>query len=349
MSEQENYIIDKGTSERPDISICIANYNGADVLLAAVNSIFRQITNCSYEIIVHDDASSDNAMTQLIEKFPQIETIFSEKNVGFCVANNRMVNKSRGKYVLLLNNDAELFPDALETLFRNAESMVGSPILGLPQFNAVTKELIDVGSWYDYGLNAIPITDIKTQKVGLIIGACLWLERQVWDEVGGFPDCFESLAEDTYLCLAARILKHPIIALGESGFYHRVGHSLGGGKFANGLFITNKKRRAMTERNKLLVILACYPMLILIILFPLHCILILLEGAILSLIKRDRSYFVDVYVFALIGAIKNIKFSISARNRFKQKSNSYWQVFSAMKLFPRKLKVLMKYGFPTLR
>src|SRR4051812_14382630 len=109
------------TPEIPHCSICIANYNGEDVLAACLNSVLNQITDYRFEIIIHDDASSDRSVEIIQRCYPQVKLIVSEKNVGFCVSNNRMVAVASGKYILLLNNDAALFPDALQKLADYAE------------------------------------------------------------------------------------------------------------------------------------------------------------------------------------------------------------------------------------
>ena len=74
------------------------------------------------EIIVHDDASSDGSVALIRQYYPQVVLIESPNNVGICVANNRMAALAKGDYLLLLNNDAALWPDALATLLATAQA-----------------------------------------------------------------------------------------------------------------------------------------------------------------------------------------------------------------------------------
>jgi GT2 family glycosyltransferase len=97
-------------------SICIANYNGEHVLADCLDSLFSQRGAPPFEVIVHDDASTDGSLQLLRESYPQVAVIESHVNVGFCISNNRMVERANGEYILLLNNDAALMPDALATL-----------------------------------------------------------------------------------------------------------------------------------------------------------------------------------------------------------------------------------------
>jgi GT2 family glycosyltransferase len=73
-----------------DISICIANYNGHEILEACLESIIVQETNAVYEIIVHDDASTDGSLEHILDHYPDVTTIRSERNVGYCVSNQGM-------------------------------------------------------------------------------------------------------------------------------------------------------------------------------------------------------------------------------------------------------------------
>lgn len=91
----------------PLISVCIANYNGEKFLSECIESVLNQVASPHFEIIVHDDASTDASLEQ-IARYDNIKLIRSPENVGYCVANNRMAEAAFGEYLLLLNNDAVL-------------------------------------------------------------------------------------------------------------------------------------------------------------------------------------------------------------------------------------------------
>jgi GT2 family glycosyltransferase len=137
----------------PVCTVCIANYNGLDLIDACIQSVLKQDCSFPVEIIVHDDASTDDSVQYIRQHYPEVEIIESDQNVGFCISNNRMVNVAKGKYILLLNNDAALFPDALRTLHETATHMTEAAILGLPQYDASPGELIDIASRFDLSLN----------------------------------------------------------------------------------------------------------------------------------------------------------------------------------------------------
>ena len=194
----------------PVCSVCIANYNGMALLADCLESVLAQLGGLSIEIIVHDDASTDDSVAWLREKYPQVELLDSAQNVGFCISNNRMATYARGEYILLLNNDAALYPDALSTLLDAAGLQSPPGILTLPQYDWATGVLVDRGCLLDPFYNPIPNLDPKRTDVAMAIGACLWLPRNLWHELGGFPEWMESIAEDLYLCCLARTRGIPV-------------------------------------------------------------------------------------------------------------------------------------------
>ncbi|MBW2602428.1 MAG: glycosyltransferase [Deltaproteobacteria bacterium] len=254
----------------PICSVCIANFNGQDVIGSAIDSVIDQNAGFPVEIIVHDDGSTDDSVSYLEKYYPDVNLIVSPNNVGYCVSNNRMASRANGHYLLFLNNDACLFPGALQILHDYAESLETPAILGLPQYDMETGDLIDIGSVFDPFLNPIPNKKSRRKDVGMVIGACLWIPKSLWHDLGGFPEWFHTLAEDMYLCTLARVQGYPVTALSTSGYRHWVGRSIGGGRINQGRLVTTYRRRYYSERNKTYVMALCYPHLMFYLLIPLH-------------------------------------------------------------------------------
>lgn len=339
------------TGSTPLVSVCIANYNGMQVIDDCVRSVLAQEGGIAVEILVHDDASGDGSAAHIRARYPDVKLLESSSNVGFCVANNRMVAEARGKYLLLLNNDAALEPDALASLLAEADRLGRPAILGLPQYDAASGELIDIGSLFDPFLNPVPNLDAQLNDVGMIIGACLWLPRTLWDELGGFPEWFHTLAEDMWLCARARLAGYPVRAIGTSGFRHRVGHSLGGGKVtADKRLVTSRRRRALSERNKSFVMAVTYPSPLFQVLFPLHLVLLVLEGAVLALAKRDLQLLRGIYLACLRSLWQERTRLIRLRHEIQAGRvvglRPFW---SAFQMAPYKLQMLLRHGMPHLK
>ena len=321
-----------------------------DIIDDCLRSVQNQIDTQPFEIIVHDDASTDGSAEYIRIHYPDVVLLQSLENAGFCVSNNRMVAQARGKYILLLNNDATLFPDALLTLHAYAETQSSGCILSLPQYDAATGNLIDIGSLSDPFLNPIPNMDAKRGDVAMVSGACLWITKVLWEKLGGFPEWFHTLAEDAYLCFRARVEGYSVQALGSSGFRHWVGKSLGGGKVtAQNRLATSHKRRALTERNKSFVMALTYPAPLFQLVFPLHLVLLLAEGLILALIKREWRVFREIYLACFMalwlerGRILRLRREIQSRKKIGPRL-----FMSVLKLPPHKLRMLLRHGVPKL-
>ncbi|WP_313494506.1 glycosyltransferase [Stenotrophomonas sp.] len=334
----------------PLISVCIANYNGVDILPACLQSVFSQVCEGGVEVIVHDDASQDESVAMLCG-YPLVRIVKSPANVGFCVANNRMVALAKGKYILLLNNDACLLPGALATLLEEARKSVGSTVLSLPQYDWTTRELVDNGCLLDVGHVPVPNQVLSRGRVAYAIGACLWLERDFWNALGGFPEWMESIAEDIYLCACARLAGGQVVAVGRGGYLHLQGKSFGGNKTENGALSSNYRRRYLSERNRAALTLVCSPTLIGVIWAFFHVVAVLMEGGLLTIVTRDTSLMRRVYFPALAWLWKSRRLLIEQR-RLVQSSRrigffGYTRNNYVFKL--RKFELLLRYGLPRVK
>lgn len=338
------------TSPVPPVSICIANFNGVGLIGDCIASVRAQDFAFPIEIIVHDDGSTDGSATYLRANYSEVHLIESKENVGFCTSNNRMAAIARGQHLLLLNNDVTLFPNALDTLFREAIQLGRPAILSLPQYDAETGALIDIGNLLDPFLNSVPNRDPDRHEVAMVMGACFWVPKALWQEMGGFPEWFGSVAEDLYLCCRARLAGHPVHAIQRSGYRHRVGASFGGGKAREGKLATTYRRRALSERNKLFVMLTCYPWPLLVILFPLHILLLHLEGLLLTLIKRDGALWRSIYSPLLLSLWYRRQSLRRMRSEIQKRRTCGLRAFLVpFRCLPWKLEMLFRYGPPELR
>ena len=337
-------------TQMPLISVCIANYNGMAVIDDCLRSVMEQEGHIEVEILLHDDASSDGSVAHIRDHYPDVRLIESRGNVGFCVANNRMTAIARGRYLLLLNNDAALFPDALKILLAEAERLDRLAILSLPQYDAQTGELIDIGCLLDPFCNPVPNLNRERNDVAMVIGACLWIPKALWNELECFPEWFDSIGEDLYICSRARLAGHPVRALCMSGYRHHVGQSFGGGKVANGELVTTFRRRALSERNKTFVMATTFPTPVVALLLPMHLALLVLEGTVLSLLKLDSRYLRQIYLpvfWALFQRRHELRAARTAAQTNRSLANA--DFFAAFYRWPHKLRMLIRHGLPHLR
>jgi GT2 family glycosyltransferase len=338
------------TDPIPLISVCIANYNGMKLIDDCLRSVLEQEGHTAVEILIHDDASSDGSAAHIHDRYPDARLIVSESNVGFCVANNRMAAKARGKYLVLLNNDAALYPDALQTLLSESNRLNQPAILSLPQYDAASGDIIDRGCLLDPFFNPVPNLDPARQDVAMVIGACLWVPKTLWNELGGFPEWFGSIAEDMYLCCRARLAGHPVRALPVSGYLHWQGKTFGGNRVRDGRLDTTFRRRSLSEQNKTFVMTLTCPMPQLLVILPLHLLLITLEGLLIALLKWDTAVWRAIYA-PLVPALWRSRDRLSQlRGEIQHRRQiSFIDWLSVFVVLPYKIVMLIKHGLPEIR
>ncbi|MEY4350912.1 MAG: hypothetical protein RL078_975, partial [Bacteroidota bacterium] len=104
-----------------DLSIVIVNYNVSNFLEQCLNSVYAALKGMPAEVFVVDNNSVDGSQEMLQLKFPQVQLIANQINVGFSKANNQAILQSKGKYVLLLNPDTVVQEDTFEKCFQYME------------------------------------------------------------------------------------------------------------------------------------------------------------------------------------------------------------------------------------
>ncbi len=103
---------------KPAISIVIINWNTRDLLLRCIQTVLDMRDTLRPEVIVVDNASSDDSVACVRERFPKVVVIENAANVGFARANNQGVRASDAAYSLLLNSDAFLTPGSLQAMMQ---------------------------------------------------------------------------------------------------------------------------------------------------------------------------------------------------------------------------------------
>ena len=110
------------------LSVIIVSFNTRDVTRECLNRLLTYGEGLDMEVIVVDNASTDDSADMVASEFPQVTLLKSEKNLGFAGGNNIGLRAAAGRFLLLLNSDAYLFPD---TLFPTLQAMVDHPQWGI--------------------------------------------------------------------------------------------------------------------------------------------------------------------------------------------------------------------------
>lgn len=208
----------------PRVSILIVSYNTCEMTLACLRSVVEE-TRTPFELIVLDNASTDNSAEAIAREFPEITLLTEEINHGFAGANNVAAERARGEFLLLLNPDTVVLDGAIDTLVRFAESRPEARIWGgrtlygdrslnptscwrrLSLWNLFCRGTGLAGVFPQSALfnsEAYGRWDRSTERqVDIVTGCFLLIRRADWQTLGGFDPDFFMYGEEADLCLRA--------------------------------------------------------------------------------------------------------------------------------------------------
>lgn len=209
-----------------DVSIVIVNWNAGEYLVRAVASAFADPFPGVIEVLVVDNASADGSPALVQRAEPRARVMAMGKNTGFARACNAGVRASRGRYVLLLNPDAEIRPGALAALAGAGDAYPDAAVIGgfvvapdgtfdpascrnVPTPGAAFARLFGLpglARWRGLAPYNLPVaTSGHAPEVGAVSGSFLLLRRAAFDHLGGLDEQFFLYAEDLDFCHRARL------------------------------------------------------------------------------------------------------------------------------------------------
>jgi GT2 family glycosyltransferase/glycosyltransferase involved in cell wall biosynthesis len=196
----------------PDVSIVIPVHNQWALTAGCLRSIATDFSVVGFEVIVVDDASTDQTQQQLAEVVG-VNVVTLPHNQGFIAAVNAGIAVARGRFVVLLNNDTICSPGWIDALVRTAEAddtigVVGAKLVypdgRLQEAGGV---IWSDASGHNYGRDQDPDDPAYcfARDVDYCSGACLLVRRELLSTLGGLDTRFApAYYEDTDLCFAAR-------------------------------------------------------------------------------------------------------------------------------------------------
>ncbi len=246
--------------KQPLISIIIINWNGSEVLSTCLESLKHQRYK-HVETVVWDNNSSD-ASHAIVKKYPKTRWLPHKKNVGFSLANTLAVKHTKGKYILLLNNDTIVTRDFLsrlvEVLETNPTVGVVQPMLlykGNPNYkdgsiNSIGAYLTPTGFLYYPEYGKMPKKkNSSTMPVYSAYGACMLTRRSVIQKVGLFDTDFFAYFEESDFCHRVWLAGYSVVSDCSSFIYHIGSVSTKKHNFSNILFHSYKNRLCSYIKN----------------------------------------------------------------------------------------------------
>lgn len=234
------------------VSIIILNYKTKKLTADCVNSVLDNKPNSSHEIIVVDNASNDGSVPYLEKRFgKRIKIVETKRNLGFGPGNNLGAKDATGYYLLFLNSDTIVQPEAIDTLINFADK---HPEYGAMGPAVMLKNNKDVqpasfgklpNIWRLLARNTTskkPHLDSRfvCTETEWLTGAALLIPNEVYWAVGGFDSRYFMYFEDQDICANILKLGYEICVVNDARIIHLGGQSI----------INTKKRNSYYDESQ---------------------------------------------------------------------------------------------------
>ncbi|CCI05278.1 glycosyltransferase [Microcystis aeruginosa] len=225
------------SSDDPLVSIIIPVYNQFAYTFNCLESLSVNLSSdLAYEVIIVNDASTDETLEQLATLVKGIKVLTNAENSGFIRSCNYGASQAKGQYLYFLNNDTRILENCLESLLKL--------IVNTPRVGAVGSKLIYANSkqqeaggiiWnsadgWNYGRLDSPDEPEYNyvRPVDYCSGASLLVPTDLFKQLGGFSqDFIPAYYEDTDLCFAIRELGYQVLYQPQSNVIHYEGITSG--------------------------------------------------------------------------------------------------------------------------
>jgi len=274
------------------ITVIIPHWNGWDILEPCLRSLESSVYQ-DFQIIVVDNASSDDSVALMKEHFPKVRVIENSENLGFAGGCNVGLRAAKSEYFLVLNNDTTHEPDWIGHLIEQIETD--------PQIAAVQPKIMSAQNpkAYDYAGGVGGLMDVLAFPFALgrifttmeeddgyydtprdifwASGTALLLRGSALQDVGLFDEDFFAHMEEIDLCWRLHNAGWRVVNAPASKIYHHSGWTLPPDRF---------QKKYLNHRNNLMMIIKNYPSSYLAAILPAR---IALEGVafVFSALIRD--------------------------------------------------------------
>lgn len=244
----------------PHVAIVILNWNGRDYLKKFLPFVFSS-TYSDFEVVIIDNASTDDSIAILKSDFPNARIIELAQNYGFAKGYNLGLKEITADYYVLLNSDVETSPRWIEPIISLMESdkQIAACMPKILQYHNRSRfEYAGAaGGWIDH--LGYPFargrifdyceTDIgqydNTRPVFWASGAAMFVRSEVYHQLGGLDEFFFAHQEEIDFCWRLQLEGYKVYCCPESIVYH-----VGGGTLPKG----NSRKVFLNFRNNLIML-----------------------------------------------------------------------------------------------
>ena len=243
------------------VAVVILNYNGKKWLENFLPNVLQYCLYDWCEVIVADNASTDDSIEFLLKEYPSLKLILLDKNTGYAGGYNRALAQVNSEYYVLLNSDVALQENWLlplvEFMDKNLEVGAIQPVIrsyNEPhkfEYAGASGGFIDYLGYPFCRGRIFDSIEIDHQQYNETIechwasGACLFIRRDIFNKAGKLDDDFFAHMEEIDLCWRVRMLGYKIYTITNSHVFH-----VGGGTLPQG----NPRKTYLNFRNSLYMI-----------------------------------------------------------------------------------------------
>jgi GT2 family glycosyltransferase len=233
----------KGCFGMMELSVAIVNWNAEDLLIQCLGFINQMMPGMRKEVFVVDNGSANGMSTIVKERFPEVNLIQNQRNVGFAKANNQAFRLSKGKYLLLLNPDTKVKEGAIERLISFMDihpdaGVAGGQLLNgdgsrqnsIANFPSLATELLNKSLLRRFFPKKFPGKERNYSgpvEVDSVIGACMMVRRVALEQVGLLDEDYFLFLEETDWCYRMKRAGWKVYHVPQAEVYHFQGKSAG--------------------------------------------------------------------------------------------------------------------------
>lgn len=281
------------------ISLVVLNHNGKYLLNDYFTSLFRQ-TMVPDEIILLDNASTDDSVLFIRAKFPRVKIVQNPYNAGTAEGSNIGFKYTTGDYIIFQSNDIVLDKHCIEYLVKaiNSDKTIGictSVLINEKTFKKTKIYSIDnaggIMDIYGFALQNYYKKDIQTipkqEEVFFSYGGSFIIKRHIFYAIGGFDKRYFTLYDDVDISWRVRLLGYKIVYHKQSFVFHKMSATLG-------RLFTRPVKRFWSARNNLRTVLKNYTMQELCVIFLVYCALFFAETLYFLLRGRMQLFLANI-------------------------------------------------------
>ncbi|MFQ5736973.1 MAG: glycosyltransferase family 2 protein [Thermodesulfobacteriota bacterium] len=227
--------------DNPAVSFVIVNWNTKALLRNCLESILGTVKGVPFEVWVVDNASTDDSVQMVRQRFPRVKLIQNAENLGFARANNIALRRISGDYAVLLNSDTVLKDDAIETLIAYMEEHPETGVCGgallnedgskqnsVANFPTLATELLNKSLLRRLFPKRFPGKEsgfTGPVQVESVVGACMAVRKEAMDDTGLMDEDYFFFLEETDWCLKFRKKGWQVVHYPGAEVYHLQGGS----------------------------------------------------------------------------------------------------------------------------